>query len=715
MRKFYLKALGILGLNLFALSVSAQTTYYVKTDGTGTAATATGWSTASKDLQDVINIAQAGDKIFVAMGTYLPNRPANNLTTIDAANRDNAFVLKNGVSIYGGFVGNEANETQRTAGNKTTLSGDLNGDDVAETTVNTNTYMTEFKSDNTYHVVIALGLSDVVFDGFTVTRGDASDGSGTTITVDTKAVDRRYGGAFYILDCGAGFKISSVTATINRAVGDGSTGAATGAGLYVFNSSPTIENCEISKSFNTNSTPKSTASNYGSAISLLSKSNPQIIKTIISENFAAYGAGVSINGSSPEFTNCTFLNNRVISGRGGAIDIRGGFPIFTNCLFSGNRATGTGGGGGVYNYSGRPTFVNCIFYKNTTATGNGAAFGSNSNNNHGAVFINNTFYDNQNDFGTATGTYSSGIFVSAVGSNADYQEKGTFLYNNIFFSNKAPYNTNKSTIDIYVADAALIGAFNNNIIQQTTYPVGTGNQANANPLFISVVPTHLAFLAPGNNSPAKDAGSDSDNTSLIDFNGRARKNGAIDIGAVEFHTVLPVSFIGFTAKTITNGVQLNWKVGSETNNKQYIISRSVDGENYSLVTKIAGKINSAEPLSYSYTDQTVNGGNYYYKLEQEDLNGEINYLATQVVKIDLAGGSINVYPNPTAGKITVALTTGGYSKYSVINLQGTAVLQGSIHKADQQVSLNLTGLAKGTYIIKLTGIAGNEFSRVIKF
>lgn len=711
MKKLYLKTLGVVCLSLLAFNISAQTTYYVKTDGTGSAATATSWTTASQDLQDVINTAQSGDKIFVEMGTYLPNRPASTLAVIDATNKDNAFVLKDGVSIYGGFVGTEADETQRTPGNKTILSGDLNGDDVDEDSSNTNSYMTLNKTDNTYHVVLALGITHTtIFDGFLLTKGDASVNS--TLMVNTEVIDRRLGGGIYILNSSLGLKISNVTATINRANGDGDVNGGGGAGFYINNSSPTIENCEITKSFNMNATPKKGGYNYGSGMSIVVSSNPVITNTIFSENFGGYGGAVGIHTGNPTFTNCTFKLNRG-NGRGGAIDIRVGTPTFTNCLFSENSATGNGGGA-VYNYNGRATFLNCIFNKNTAATSNGAAYGS-QNGNYGAIFINNTFFDNRNNYGNNTVGYSAGIYVSQVGTSTDYSDKKTYLYNNIFYGGIAQYNTNKSTIDLFVIDPALIGAINNNIIQQTAYTEsGINNQINVNPLFISVVPGQLSFLAPQSTSTAKDAGNDSYNTTTTDFNGMVRKNGIIDIGAVEYHNVLPVSFISFTAKATTEGAELNWKVASETNNKQYIVSRSTDGKSYHLVAKVQGKNTSTTWLSYVYTDLAVGGGTYYYKLEQEDSDGKINYLATQVVKLGLSANIVNVYPNPTKNSVTVAIVAGVYNKYSVINLQGAKIINGNINSTDEQINLNLGHLTNGSYIIKLIGPNGNTSARVIK-
>jgi len=40
------------------------------------------WADASNDLQLMINNSASGDTIWVAAGTYIPVRPANNLGTI---------------------------------------------------------------------------------------------------------------------------------------------------------------------------------------------------------------------------------------------------------------------------------------------------------------------------------------------------------------------------------------------------------------------------------------------------------------------------------------------------------------------------------------------------------------------------------------------------------------------------------------------------------
>jgi hypothetical protein len=73
----------------------AQKTYYVKPDGTP-GLTGTSWGWASNDLQATVEKALAGDRIYVAVGTY-----------------QGGFILKEGVTVMGGYTANRDNPTER--------------------------------------------------------------------------------------------------------------------------------------------------------------------------------------------------------------------------------------------------------------------------------------------------------------------------------------------------------------------------------------------------------------------------------------------------------------------------------------------------------------------------------------------------------------------------------------------------------------------------
>ncbi len=95
-------------------------------------------------------------EIWVATGIH---KPSTNSVTVP-------FNIATGIQIYGGFAGTETSINQRIKAlihstNKTTLSGDLFGDDNAFD-------FSSNRSDNS-NIVVNISGNDVVFDGFTVT------------------------------------------------------------------------------------------------------------------------------------------------------------------------------------------------------------------------------------------------------------------------------------------------------------------------------------------------------------------------------------------------------------------------------------------------------------------------------------------------------------------------------------------------------------------
>ncbi|GHV61649.1 hypothetical protein FACS1894195_2490 [Bacteroidia bacterium] len=269
MKKLFLP-ITILCLSAACVYAVAQPIYVTQT-GAGSK-NGQGWANAFDDLQVAINAANAGDTIWVAVGTYKPYRratgldpyinadanhyPNNNDGAIDSTNRSNTFALKNGVKIYGGFVGDETSLSERwhTPSNaETILSGNIGHPDSI--------------SDNCYHVVFSYNVdSSACLDGFTITGGTASGNpSGVADNPDN------YGGGIYnyyssptlsnliivgnaaSLRGGGIYNDYSEAKLINVVViknetyhsdDSGITGG--GAGMYNYNSAPMLTNLSIS-------------------------------------------------------------------------------------------------------------------------------------------------------------------------------------------------------------------------------------------------------------------------------------------------------------------------------------------------------------------------------------------------------------------------------------------------------------------------------------
>jgi len=169
----------------------AKTIYYVKVNGTGNG---TSWTNAAGNIQDMIEKAVVGDEIWVASGAYYPTKQtdANDV-------RSKTFLMKNGVNLYGGFVGNETSINSRAKSdkdgdgkvdaweftNETRLSGNL--DRVAYTWTKVSVSGQAWKwtvsgnDNNCYTVVTCTSeiTNETLLDGFTV-----SDGNGKPILLN---------------------------------------------------------------------------------------------------------------------------------------------------------------------------------------------------------------------------------------------------------------------------------------------------------------------------------------------------------------------------------------------------------------------------------------------------------------------------------------------------------------------------------------------------
>ncbi|OJX53193.1 MAG: hypothetical protein BGO88_15685, partial [Flavobacterium sp. 38-13] len=336
----------------------AQTIRYVKEGGAGTK-DGSSWSNASDDLQLMINQSASSNQIWVAAGTYKPNRPANDLNTISVNNRANAFVLKDGVQLYGGFTGTETSLGQRNYEvNKSILSGDLG-------TIN-NT------SDDAYHVIISANVGNqTLLDGFTITKGNANGLQTSKITVNGYSFGQARGG---------GMCNGSSSTTITNCTFTENTGTYAGA-MYNEASPVSISNSNFSAN--------KVSGNCGGIMNI--SSNAVIINSSFTKNTGTWGGALLNDGSAATISGCTFIENAA-GNRGGAIHNENSDSKIYTSLFFKNTAT-TLGGGAVWHNLGNMSIINCTMYGNIS---NNSSYGGGINASSGRILLyNSLLWDNK--------------------------------------------------------------------------------------------------------------------------------------------------------------------------------------------------------------------------------------------------------------------------------------------------------------------------------
>ena len=394
---------------------------YVKHNATGLN-DGTSWTNAFTSLQSALQAAHTCpgiDEVWVAEGTYKPSAYPHGCTGCASA-RDYTFHLRDGLKIYGGFVGTETSLSARTiAAHPTILSGDFIGDDIV--TGSGATLSITGNSENARHVVLAvapeIGGIGVTIDGFRVTGGN---GGGGIISVSGVEIFGSSGGglATYFGDN-----------NIFNSVITGNNAPATGGGMYnhigIYNISNNIiyknmshhggglTNYHCTSNLNNNTIYENNSSATGGGIDINYSTNT-LTNNVFFENFSLYGGGIDV-----AFSNATMINNSIF--KNVAAHQGGGISSWqSNCSFSNNtiyKNNSNEKGSGIYTTYGNNTIQNNIFWANQkggNTTVAGADYENHSSNPSTNIFENNMLQlpNNTTNYPTTGGTtYSNNIYA----------------------------------------------------------------------------------------------------------------------------------------------------------------------------------------------------------------------------------------------------------------------------------------------------------------
>ncbi len=188
--------------------------------------------------------------------------------------------------------------------------------------------------------------------------------------------------------------------------------------------------------------------------------------------------------------------------------------------------------------------------------------------------------------------------------------------------------------------------------------------------------------------------------------------------------VVPVELTGFTASVSVNNVLLNWTTATETNNYGFEIMRSVDRTDWKVISFIEGAGNSAVTKYYSYDDNNLTAGNYYYRLRQIDYNGSSEYFGLENMISIAAPSDFSLsqnYPNPfnPSTRIEYSIPFDGDVQLKVYNPLGKEVAEltnGYTSKGSYSSDFNASDLSSGVYFyeLKVTGQNRQSLSSIKK-
>jgi hypothetical protein len=115
-------------------------------------------------------------------------------------------------------------------------------------------------------------------------------------------------------------------------------------------------------------------------------------------------------------------------------------------------------------------------------------------------------------------------------------------------------------------------------------------------------------------------------------------------------TALPVHLTSFTAQLQAQGVRVNWTTASEYQHAFFRVERSLDAQQWQVLTQVASQGTQLPVHAYNWLDATAPNGTVYYRLRQVDLNGQVAY--SPVVSIVKTASEVSFFPNPVINQVT---------------------------------------------------------------
>ncbi len=178
---------------------------------------------------------------------------------------------------------------------------------------------------------------------------------------------------------------------------------------------------------------------------------------------------------------------------------------------------------------------------------------------------------------------------------------------------------------------------------------------------------------------------------------------------------LPVELMSFQAFEREEAIQLEWKTATENMNAGFEIERREEN-NTDFIT--IGEVKATEDLQsinyYEYLDRNVRPGiRYYYRLRQNDLNGQFEYSEIQSAKIKADNFGLQVYPNPVSGELFGLLNSKSSLETDLffIDLNGRIISEQKI--IGKEFRMDLTAIPAGIYILKARQNQGEQIVKLV--
>lgn len=182
-------------------------------------------------------------------------------------------------------------------------------------------------------------------------------------------------------------------------------------------------------------------------------------------------------------------------------------------------------------------------------------------------------------------------------------------------------------------------------------------------------------------------------------------------------SILPYVFKDFNVSVVNNGNQLRWTIATQGSVDRYEVEYSNDAANFRKVATVTAT-GAGGDVTYNYLHAITNDMDGFYRIKIIDADGSYEYSSVQAVKAKKLITKLTATPNPTTGlfKLKIPSDNKGALNMQVYDGAGKLVLlkRLELNAGAQEVPVNITHLAAGTYQLVCEGYQVKYTTRIIK-
>jgi photosystem II stability/assembly factor-like uncharacterized protein len=185
-------------------------------------------------------------------------------------------------------------------------------------------------------------------------------------------------------------------------------------------------------------------------------------------------------------------------------------------------------------------------------------------------------------------------------------------------------------------------------------------------------------------------------------------------------SIVPVELVSFSAEVFGGDVNLSWITATELNNYGFQVERrNAESNEWTNIGFVNGSGSTSETKYYSFSDNSVSVGKYFYRLKQLDFSGSYEYSSEVEATIIEVLNDFTLqqnYPNPfnPSTKISFSIPKSGYTSLKIYDVLGNEVsnqIEGELNEGNYEIQFNASNLSSGIYFYSLTS---GEFSKTMK-